>query len=346
MKRISHKLDFRKLSHEALEEIRITSVSRVINGKEQGTKVAKSYGYGVNNLYRWLSIYRKSGNKGLKSSKSDGPKHKLTAEQIRKLKYWLGKDPRQLKFHFGLWTIEMVKKLIKDKFNTKYGISGIHRFLHELGYSYQKPILQPVERNSKKVQEWLKVEYPKILKETRKEKRTIFFSDESGFQSIHNKVRTWGKVGERPIVKQTGRRFSKGVISAITPQGKIQFMQYDGGMNTRLFIQFLKRVESCNKKKVTLIVDNLPVHKSKGVKEYIANTKGKIKMYFLPGYSPNLNPDELVWSNAKRYVQSKLSRTKTELESNIATFMHSIQKRKGYIEGLFDHKDVKYVNGV
>jgi transposase len=267
----------------------------------------------------------------------------LHARQVAQLKVWLGKDPRQLRFPFALWTVKMIQSLIKERFGVAYGISGVHKLLKELGYSYQKPRLKAEEQNSEKVNYWLTEEYPAIKKEAQKEKRAIYFADESGFQATHNKMRTWGKKGKRPVVSHTGRRFSKGVISAVTPQGKLQFMQYDGGMNQELFISFLKRLEGCEKKKITLIVDGLPVHKGKKVKEYVEASQGRIKLYFLPGYSPELNPDELVWSTAKSFVQRKMVRTKKELERTIATFLHSIQKRKGYIEQLFLHPEVAYI---
>lgn len=346
MKKTEKLLDFRKLTVLQKEEVRINSVRRVIRKKESPEKVAEEYGYHRSNIYRWIQIYRKKGYEGLKARKPTGRPRELTAKEIRRLKNYLSKDPRQLKFHFGLWTIKMVQKLIKDKFGKDYGISGIHNLLKGLGYSYQKPLLRASQRNPEAIAKWKKEEYPKIKAEARREKRNIYFSDESGFQSIHNKVKTWGKKGKRPIVEHTGRRFSKGVVSALTPQGKFRFMQYDGGMNSKLFIKFLDRLQVGEKKNITLIVDGLPVHKSKAVKEYIEKTEGKIKMYLLPGYSPELNPDELVWSAAKSYVSKRLVGSKQELESHIATFLHSIQKRKDFVRKLFEHPDVAYVNGV
>ena len=336
----SQSIDFRKLTRKAQEEIRIDSVRRVRQGEESPEKVAKEYGYSRTNIYGWLSIHKKKGYKGLKSRKSTGRPPTLTKAEHRRLKNWLGKDPRQLKFHYGLWTIKMVKQLIQDKFGVLYGTTTIHDLLKTLGYSYQKPIQQ----NSKKVQIWMKEEYPRIKKEAKKEGRDVYFADESGFQSIHNKMKTWGKKGERPVLAHTGRRFSKGVISAITPQGKIRFMKYDGAMNSELFIVFLKRIQINEKRNITLILDGLGVHKSKVVKEYVKSTDGKIRIYILPGYSPELNPEELVWSAAKGYVSRRMVRTKEELESHISTFMHSIQKRTGFIQRLFDHKDVAYIN--
>jgi len=339
-------LDFRKLTLKEKEKVRIDSVKRVIRKKESPEKVAEEYGYNKRNIYRWINTYKKQGYKGLQSKKPTGRKKDLTATEIRKLKKYLSKDPRQLKFHFGLWTIKMVQKMIKDRFGKEYGISGVHNLLTSIGYSYQKPLLRATQRNPEAIAKWKEEEYPKIKKEAREEKRNIYFSDESGFQSIHNKVKTWGKKGERPIVEHTGRRFSKGVISALTPQGKLRFMQYDGGMNSELFIKFLERLQAGEEKRITLIVDGLPVHKSKKVKEYIKGTDGNIKMYFLPGYSPELNPDELVWSMAKRYVSGRLVKTKDELEKYISSFMHSLQKRKSTVEKLFHHPDVAYINGL
>ena len=332
MRKNNSLIDFRDLTRKAQEKVRIDSVRRVRQGKESPEKVAEEYGYNRTNIYRWLSVQKKKGYKGLKATKPTGRPPTLTKAEHRKLTNWLGKDPRQLKFHYGLWTIKMVKQLIQDKFGVLYGTTTIHDLLKTLGYSYQKPILKPIQQNSEKVQIWMKEEYPKIKIEAKQEGRDIYFADESGFQSIHNKMKTWGKKGERPILAHTGRRFSKGVISAITPQGKIRFMQYDGAMNSELFIVFLKRIQVNEKRNITLILDGLGVHKAKIVKEYVESTAGKIRIYILPGYSPELNPDELVWSAAKGYVSRRMVRTKKELESHISTFMHSIQKRKGFMQ--------------
>lgn len=129
----------------------------------------------------------------------------------------------------------MVRELVRDKFGKEYGLSGMHNLVKNLEYTYQKPLLKATQRNPEAIAKWKKEKYPRIKAEAKKEKRSIYFSDESGFQSIHNKVKTWGIKGKRPIVEHTGKRFSKGVISALTPQGKFRFMQYDGGMNSKLF---------------------------------------------------------------------------------------------------------------
>jgi len=338
------KIDFRKLSPKENEKIRIDSVKRVIRYNESPEKVAKEYGYNRTNIYKWLKTYRKKGYKGLKYKKPTGRKKDLTAGELRRLEKYLSKDPRQLKFYDGLWTVNMVREIILKKFGKEYGISGIHNLLKSLGYTYQKPMFRATQRNPEAISEWKKITYPAIRVEAKEENREIYFSDESGFQSIHNKVKTWGKKGKRPVINNTGRRFSKGVISAITPQGKIRFMQYEGGMNTQLYIRFLNRLQTGEDRKITLIVDGLPVHKSRAVKDYISNSEGRIKMYILPGYAPELNPDELVWSVAKNKVSRRLVSTKKDLESKISSFMHSIQKKKGFIRQLFKHPDVAYIN--
>jgi transposase len=170
------KLDFRKLSPEENEKIRIDSVERVIKEKESPEKVAKEYGYNRTNIYRWLETHRKKGYRGLRYKKPVGRSKDLTTTEIRRLKAYLSKDPRQLKFHFGLWTVKMIRKLVKEKFGKEYGISGMHNLLKSIGYSYQKPLLRASQRNPEAVAKWKKEEYPRIKKEAKKEKRDIYFS--------------------------------------------------------------------------------------------------------------------------------------------------------------------------
>jgi transposase len=227
--------------------------------------------------------------------------------------------------------------LIHTRFNKRYGISGIHRLLHALGYSYQSPILVPIEKNPESVTHFLTHEYPRIQRDTIQKGGEIFFADESGFQSIFNGVKTWGEKGVRPRISHTGRRFTKGVISALTPSGTIRFMQYDGGMNQDLFILFLKRLLASTTKPVSLIVDGLPAHKGKRVKDFVSSVSTQLTLYFLPGYSPDLNPDELVWSAAKRQIRKTLIHTKTQLEKEIASYMHRLQKTPTAVRRFFDH---------
>ena len=335
--------DGRSLSHEALEVIRIEAVKAVIERKQSPEKVMQVMGLHRANIYKWLKIYKEKGYKGLESVKAKGPKSKITSAEEKKLKKWLIKDPRQLRFDFGLWTLEMVQTLIEHKFNKKLHITSVGRLLQRIGFTHQKPLFRAWQQDPVKVEKWLKEEFPAIKKEARKENRQLFFEDESGFRSTDAKGKTWAPKGERPIVRTTGARFGLNAISAISPKGTLRFSLYEGNFNGGVFIDFLKKLLESVEGNITLIVDGHPSHKQKQVKAFIENTQGRLKLYFLPPYSPELNPDELVWQQVKQVVKRKMIGGPLQFKAHIASLLHSLQKKNSKLISLFSHPDVAYV---
>ena len=124
----------------------------------------------------------------------------------------------------------------------------------------------------------------------------ILFWDESGFcgDTVHG--RTLGLRGQTPIVYRPGQRQSISAASAAGPRGECWLCTYAGGLNGELFVQLLRQLMHRRRKPMRLILDSLPAHKTRAVREYIESTQGKLGLHFLPGYTPELNPDELVWS--------------------------------------------------
>jgi transposase len=127
----------------------------------------------------------------------------------------------------------------------------------------------------------------------------IFFEDESGVRSDFHSGRTWAPKGKTPVVRVTGQRFSLNMISAISPKGSLRFMVVRGGLGARVFIEFLKRLMQRQRRAVFLIVDGHPSHRSKIARSYVDSFGGELKLFFLPPYSPELNPDEFVWNDVK-----------------------------------------------
>lgn len=336
------KRDGRKLSHEISEFIRIEAVKRVIKGKESPEVVIKSYQLNRWNIYKWLQIYRKKGMNGLKSQKSKGRIPKVTEGEKKKLQNWLLKNPQQLNFNFGLWTLEAVQSLIKKKFRKAVSLWTVSRILSSIGFTRQKPLYRAWQQDPQKVQQWLTADYPRIKKEAKKEGREIWFGDEAGFKSTDHTGSTWGKRGKTPIVKTTGARFGCNSVSAVNNRGQLKFMIFQGTFSTNTFIYFLKRLLEKNDKKITLIVDGHPTHKTKKVKNFIATTNGKLKIEYLPPYSPELNPDEQVWRHAKGDIQRKSHTGPREFMQCISSKLHSIQKRKSLVKTFFSHPDVTY----
>lgn len=335
-------IDGRKLTHDQLEYIRTQAVRAVEIDKRSPEEVIKTFGLHRANIYKWLSLYKTGGWKALKSSKSEGPKPKLSSSEEKKLGLLLLKNPHQLRFEYALWTIEMIKELIDIKFNKQLSSFTVSRILKKIGYTKQKPLYRAYQQDAQKVALWLKKEYPQIKKEAKKESRDIYFGDESGFQSTDHRGGTWGQKGKTPIVKVTGQRYSTHSISAVNNKGHLRFMVYDEKFTSALFISFLKRLLVNQKQPITIIVDGHPVHKSKAVKEFIKSTENKLKLYILPPYSPELNPDELVWNNVKAKLARNTMKSKGSLKKKVSASIHSLQKKENLIKSFFKHPDVAY----
>jgi transposase len=337
------KLDGRKLSHSQSAYIRIQAVKQVRLEGKSPEEVIKTFGLHRTNIYKWLRKYDAFGFDGLKSKISIGPLPKISPKQEAQLAKLLLKNPLQLKFEYALWTIDMITELIQQKFNVSYSKVQVGRLMKKLGLSRQRPLERAIQQNPEQVTEWLKKQYPSIKKEAKKEGREIYFSDEAGFHATAQYGSTWAPKGKTPIIKTSGKREKVNVISAINNQGKLRFMLYDKNFNSAVFIQFLKRLMQNQKKPITLIVDGHKSHFTTVVKEYVASTKGRLKIYQLPAYSPELNPDELVWNNAKQKVaKAKHTPSKKTFPEKVKQVMTEIQKNKKLNKAFFCEPNVAY----
>ena len=339
----SKKVDGRKLSHSQSEYIRVQSVKQVRLENKSPEEVIKLFGLHRTNIYKWLRWYDAFGFEGLKSSKSAGPIPKISAKQEKQLTKLLLKNPLQLQFDYALWTIDMIVELIQRKYSVVYSKVQVGRLMKKLGLSRQRPLERAVQQDPKKVEEWLKKQYPSIKREAKKEKREIYFSDEAGFHATAQYGTTWAPKGETPIIKTSGKREKVNVISAVNNKGKLRFMLYDNNFNSTVFIDFLKRLMHKQPSPVSLIVDGHKSHFTIAVKEYVATTKGKLKLYQLPAYSPELNPDELVWNNAKQKVaKQKHTPTKNTFKQKVNKVMTEIQKNTKLNKAFFCESNVAY----
>jgi transposase len=335
--------DGRKLSHEKLEYIRIRAIRAVEKDKRSPEEVIKTFGLHRSNIYKWLKIYKEKGLKGLISKKSTGKQPIVTDKEKRIIEKLLIKNPLQLQFDFGLWTLEMVQLLIKKRFKKEVSIWTVSRILKSIGFTKQKPLFRAYQQDPVKVEQWLNEAYPFIAKEAKKEKREIYFEDEAGFSSTNHKGKTWAKKGKTPIVRVTGQRYSINSISVVNKKGVLRFMLYKKSFTSIVFINFIKRLMKNHKRPITLIVDGHPVHKSAEVRGFIESTEGKVKLYYLPPYSPELNPDEQVWNHAKSRITKKTMIGKNGLIELVGSTLHAIQKNVDLVKSFFHHPDVAYV---
>jgi len=337
------KTDARQLDHKTLEDMRIRAVKSVQNGKSP-EDVAVVFDVHRTAVYKWLALYRNGGWNALRSKPTPGAKPKIDGKKME----WVfdtitQKNPQQLKFEFALWTREMIQKLIKDKFEIKLSLKAVGRLLGQLGLTCQKPLYKATQKDESLVKKWLKKIYPKIKTRSGKEKADIYFGDAAHIRSDHHAGRTWGIKGETPVVMTSGARFSFSLISAVSSRGLMRFMVTEGGVNSAVFIQFLKRLISGAKRKIFLIVDNGPSHVSKKTKAFVASISEKLELFYLPPYSPDLNPDELVWNHLKTNTVGRSTVTdKANFKKQVSRSMKSLQKNKSKVRSFFQKPSLKY----
>jgi transposase len=341
------KRDGRTLDHKTLEEIRRMAVQRVWDGERPSVVIA-SYGFSRQIIYKWL---REASGKGrglraLVSRKGTGRPRTLTLKQEQQLFRWInGKDPRQHGFDFGMWTRLIVRKLVADKFEANLGVTAVGKLLAKLGLTPQKPLKRAYERDPVAIDAWKHDVYPTIAKRAKKRGAEIYFWDESGFRADSVQGRTWGVKGQTPIVNLPGARQTVSAASAVNAKGGFWCATYKGGMNADLFIGMLKAMMRGRKKPVFLILDSLPAHKAKIVGDYVASTKGKLEFHFLPGYAPELNPDEMVWNYMKKTGTARSPLAKGEsLHDRIDVELLRIQENRALVRSFFRAETVSYIS--
>ena len=339
--------DSRSFDQSAQEIIRITAVKALITGKKQG-EVAKIFNISLKAVNNWWRIYQKQGMPGLRK-KSRRPK---SADEGGKLKGWqcasivrtiIKKTPDQLSFGFMLWTRDAVSELINDRYGVRISKWTAGRFLRTWGMSPQKPVKKAYQQQPEVVRNWLDKEYPRIARKAAREKAKIHWGNEMGVRSDDQIGRTYGKIGQTPVVKVSGQRFSCQMISTVSNRGVLRFMIFDGKFNGGVCIQFLKRLIKDEKQKIFLILDGHPVHKSGKVKSWIKENSKKISLFILPAYSPELNPDELLNQDVKtNAVRKKHASNKNELKQNLLGYLRRRQKQPDVVCRYFQGKHVRY----
>lgn len=340
------KRDGRKLDHKTLQEIRLMAVERVREG-EKASDVIAGYGFHRTVIYRWLKQVSGRGNglRKLKARKATGRPRALTPKQEQQVFRWVnGKNPLQYGFDFGLWTRNIVGALIREKFQIKLSLASVGSLLARLNLTAQKPLQRAYQRDPVAIELWQRETYPSIARQAKASGADVYFWDESGFRAdtVHGK--TWSERGKTPIVHRPGQRQSISAASAVNTKGGFWFATYKGALNGELFVQLLRRLMYRRKRPLHLVVDGLPGHKKAVVKQYVQSLKGRLQLHFLPGYAPDLNPDELVWSHAKRTGVARDPLRKGEsMEQRVTEQLKKIEQNPSLVRAFFRHPSVAYI---
>ena len=258
---------------------------------------------------------------------------------------WInGRDPRQYGLDFGLWTRSLVANLIERKFHVRLGVTAVGELLAKLGLTPQKPLQRAYQRDPEAIEKWKRERFPAIAEQARASGGEVYFWDELGFRAdaVHGK--TWSKKGQTPVVQRPGQRQSISAASAVNSRGAFWYCTYQGGLNAELFVTLLRRMMRHRTKPVHLVVDGLPAHKTALVKAYVETTNGMLTLHVLPGYAPELNPDELVWSHMKRTGVARTPLRRGEsLREKIEDQLGSIKRMPGLVRSFFKAPNVAYI---
>ena len=339
-------VDARSLSPKAQERIRQLAVKAVLEGAKQ-VAVAKLYGVTRRAVAKWLKSYRDGGVQALTAKPKGRPKggSLLPWQAAQIAKTVVDHHPEQLKLPFYLWTREAVAKLIHRKFGIRVSLSTAGRYLKRWGFTPQKPVRRALEQHPQEVRNWLDTEYPAIRQQAKSEKAQIFWGDEMGLRSDHAVGRSYGLRGHTPVIVATGKRFGCNMISAITNQGRLNFMVFKSRFTAPVFLEFLNRLIRQSKRKVFLIVDRHPVHRSKKAQKWLEEQSDRIRLFFLPSYSPELNPDELLNQDVKsNTIRKNRPSQQNELVKNLRSYLRKRQQQPHIVENYFLGEHVRYAS--
>lgn len=338
--------DARKLPPSAQEEKRKLAIKLWKKGLSI-TATAEIAGVSLQAVRGWISRYKSGGWAGLKAKKrgpSPGAGQRLSPSQEKRIQQLItDKTPDQIKMPYVLWTRKAVMELIEHEVAIKLPIRTVGDYLKRWGFTPQKPAKRAYEQNPKALQRWLNEEYPAIQAQARKENAEIYWGDETGVRNDSQHERGYAPKGQTPVVKLNANRVSVNMISAITNQGKVRFRVFDGTMNAQILIDFCQRLISGSGRKIYLILDNLRVHHAKVFKAWLSDHEDEIAVFYLPSYSPELNPDEYLNCDLKAGVHSgKPARTKEQLKKKIRSHMIMLQKKPKRVAKYFEHRKIKY----
>lgn len=339
---MDEKIDARTLPREILEEKRRQAHQLRKRGMTRA-EIGEIVGVHADTIGRWLKLDRKDlgVNRG---GRKLGDARLLSAEEEKRIyAKIIDKSPDQLKLAYALWTRQAVQELMAKETGVDVAIRTVGEYLKRWGMTPQKPQKRAYEQRAPEVKRWLEREYPEIQAQAKQENAEIYWGDETGLRNDCQHERGYAPKGKTPTLVLNANRASVNMISAITNQGKVRFRIFEGTMNADVLIDFMMRLLKDAKRKVFLILDNLRVHHAKPVKEWLEQHKNMIAVFYLPAYSPELNPDEYLNCDLKAGVHSgKPARNKEQLKQKTSKHMRMLQRKPARVRKYFKHEKISY----
>lgn len=339
--------DARSLPQAAQEELRRRAVALVGAGRSQ-VEVAGLLGVARQPVGRWVKAQREGGDAALAAGKRGRRRGEKTAlapwQQAQIAKAIRERNPDQLQLPGFLWTRALVCELIERRFGVQIAEKTAGRYLRAWGFSPQKPVRRAYEQQDAKVRAWLDEVYPQIERTARRDGAEILWGDEMGMRSDHAAGTSWSPVGRTPVVKGTGKRFKTNMIAAISNTGTLRFRVFQERFTGPVFLDFVRRlVAGADGRKVVLIIDGHPAHRAKIIRDWTAERPELIELHFLPGYSPELNPAEMLNQDVKaNALGRRRPRDLAQLVREVRAYLRSRQRQPGLVARYFHERHVTY----
>ena len=339
-------MDMRRLAPAAQEECR----RQVIGLRQRGIAyqaIAEQLGLSRTGVFNICQRFAREGVSGLKS-KPRGPEpgkgRALPAQQEAAMRKLIcTRMPDQVGLPFALWSRAAVRELIAQHCGVRLAVRTTGTYLARWGFTAQKPLRRAYEQRPKDVQRWLRQDYPAMVARAKRERAVIYWGDETGLRSDDVRGRSSAPQGRTPVVRVCRKRAGLSLISAVTNRGEVRWMVLDGALTAPRLIGFLRRLIRDACRKVFLILDTLPAHRAKLVRAWLAEHRARIEVFYLPSYSPELNPDECLNADLKRAVGSQApARSKPDLKRAAIRHMRKLSKSPKRIRSYFRHKPVRY----
>jgi transposase len=339
-------VDMRKLPAAAQEERRRQAIGLRRAGLTYD-EIAAQVGLSATGVFNICQRYAERGAAGLKTGpRGPEPGHGrfLSAEQEAATRDLIRRHtPDELGFSFALWSRAAVRELIWRRFGVRLAVRTMGTYLARWGFTAQKPLRRAYEQDPAAVRRWLRRDYPAIAARAKAENGAIFWGDETGLRSDDVRGRGYAPRGRTPEVRVNHRRANLGLISAVTNKGELRWMVLDGAIKAPDLLRFLSRLVRDAEQRVFLILDRLPVHRSAKVRDWLVGREAEIEVFFLPGYSPELNPDEGVNGDLKQEVTGQEpARGKAQLKRAVVGHMRRLSKLPDRVRSLFGHRTFRY----
>ena len=339
--------DTRSLPPVAQAALRNRAVRAVLDGLTQA-EAARVFGVHHNAVNRWIKRYREGGWPGLgeqRRGRRPGEQPALSERQQQEIIALVREStPDQLGLPGFLWTRDGVAELIGQRYGRWLARTTVGGYLRGWGFSPQRPQRRALEQNPAAVRRWLAETYPAIRAQARREGGVVLWLDEMGVRSDAAAGRSWAPVGQTPVIRGTGKRFRVNMLRAISNAGMLRFRLFVGSFNSQVFIDFLGRLlRDCGGRKVHLIVDGHPVHRAKLVSAWVGRHADRIELHFLPGYSPELNPVELLNHDVKANAAGRRRpRSASELRAELHAYLRRRQRHPEVLVRFFEHPATRY----